>query len=262
MKTKNRKNRDCQALEDDFKSTIIYELMPGILHNFANPLNTIMGRSRLLQRRLDNAVNKMRDAYPEAAEALKDEWDRVQNDVHSINKESESFLELFKDVSGKFYALTCKEKDRINLSQLLAAEMRFANFYLEFKHHIDKEIRLDMESPDLMAKKNELSLVFWKLIRFVMTRALESEHKKIFLEIRHDQQNIIVFMKCSGKTMPGETVKFLNQYPQNWDVKPPSVKMEKGVLHAITVLKTYSAHVQFSTEEHLNIVSVTIPVNK
>jgi nitrogen-specific signal transduction histidine kinase len=262
MKTKNRKNRDWQALEDDFKSTIIYELMPGILHNFANPLNTIMGRSRLLQRRLDNAVNKMRDAYPEAAEALKDEGDRIQNDVHSINKESESFLELFKDVSGKFYALTCKEKDRINLSQLLAAEMRFANFYLEFKHHIDKEIRLDMDMPDLIGNKNELSLVFWRLIRFAMTRVLESEQKGFFLETKHDQRKIVVLMKYSGQAMPGETVKFLNQYPQPRDVKPSSVKIEKGVLHAITVLKTYSALVRFSAEDNMNIMSISIPLNE
>ncbi|PKN65162.1 MAG: hypothetical protein CVU54_18920 [Deltaproteobacteria bacterium HGW-Deltaproteobacteria-12] len=261
MKMKNKINRDYQALEDDFTSTFIHELMPGILHNFANPLNTIMGRSKLLQRRLDNAVNKMRDAYPEAA-AMNDEWDRIKNDVLSINKESESFLELFRDVSGKFYALTCNEKDRINLSQLLAAEMRFMNFYLEFKHHIKKETNLDKESPDLKGNKNELSLVFWRLIRFVMTRALESEYKEFFLETRHDQRNIIILVKYSGKAMPGETVKYLNQYPRNWDVKPPTVKMEKGVLHAIAVLKTYSALVQFSTEEHLNIMSVTIPVNK
>jgi nitrogen-specific signal transduction histidine kinase len=258
----NKINRDCQALEDDFTSTFIHELMPGILHNFANPLNTIMGRSRLLQRRLDNSVNKMRDAYPEAAEALKDEWDRIQNDVRSINKECDSFYELFRNVSGKFYALTCKEKDRINLSQLLAAEMGFANFYLEFKHHINKEIRMDMETPDLKGNKNELSLVFWRLIRFAMTRALDSEKKEFFLETRHDPRNIIVFIKYSGKTMPGETVKFLNQYPQNWDIKPPSVKMEKGVLHAITVLNSYSALVLFSTEDNLNIMSVTFPINE
>jgi nitrogen-specific signal transduction histidine kinase len=256
---KNKINRDYQALEDDFTSTFIHELMPGILHNFANPLNTIMGRSKLLQRRLDNAVNKMREAYPDAAQALKDEWDRIQNDVLSINKESESFLELFRDVSGKFYALTCEEKDRINLSQLLAAEMRFANFYLEFKHHINKEIRLDMDTPDLEGNRNELSLAFWMLIRFAMSSALESEPKGFFLETRHDQRNIIVFIKYSGKTMPGETVKFLNQYPQSGDAKPPSVKMEKGVLYAVTILKTYSMLVQFSTDDCLNAISIIIP---
>jgi hypothetical protein len=121
---------------------------------------------------------------------------------------------------------------------------------------------MDMETPDLKGNKNELSLVFWSLIRFAMSSALESEPKEFFLETRHDQRNIVVLMKYSGKAMPGETVKILNQYPQSGDVNPPSVKMEKGVLYAITVLKTYSALVRFSTEDNLNIMSISIPFNE
>lgn len=262
MKTKIKQNRDLQALEDDFTSTFIHELMPGILHNFANPLNTIMGRSRLLQRRLNNIFNKMHDTYPSATEILKDEWERIQNDVISINKECESFHELFRDVSGKFYALTCREKDRINLIQLLEEETRFTNFYLEFKHHINKKIQLDKETVGFKGSKNELSLVFWRLLRFAMTRALESEEKEFFLETGEDQKSIIIFIKYSGKAMLGETIKILNQYSQDINIKERSVKMEKGVLHAIRVLKTYSASVRFSTQDHLNIISIAVPVTE
>jgi hypothetical protein len=261
MKTKIKQKSDLQALEDDFTATFIHELMPGILHNFANPLNTIMGRSRLLQRRLNNILNKIHDTYPSAAETLKDEWERIQNDVISINKECDSFYELFRDVSGKFYALTCHEKDRINLFQLLEEETRFANFYLEFKHHINRKIQLDKETVDLEGYKNELSLVFWRLLRFAMNRALESEEKEFFLETGEDQKNIVIFIKYSGKAMAGETLKILNQYSQDVNIKERSVK-EKGVLHAIRVLKTYSASVRFSTQDHLNIISVTIPVSE
>jgi len=254
-----KENQTYQALEDEFTSTFIHELMPGILHNFANPLNTIMGRSKLLQRRLDNVVKKICDIYPEAAEAVKDELDRIINDVRSVNKESEAFFELFRDVSGKFYTLTCKEKDRINISQLLAAEMRFANFYLEFKHKITKEIQLENEPPDFKGNPDELSLVFWQLIRFAMTRALKSESKEFFLETKHDQQNIVVLMKYSGEAEPGESVDLINNDLQNDTAKQTSVKTGKGVLQAITILKTYSALVQFSTDDRLNTISITIP---
>ena len=74
------------ALEDDFQSTFIRELLPGVLHNFANPLNGIMGRSKLLQRRIDAVVKKMSEQYPETAEALKDDLQRIKNDIRSINK--------------------------------------------------------------------------------------------------------------------------------------------------------------------------------
>ena len=48
-----------RALEDDFAATFIEELIPGILHNFANPLNSILGRSKLLQRRIEENIRKM-----------------------------------------------------------------------------------------------------------------------------------------------------------------------------------------------------------
>jgi len=52
-----------QALEDDFSETFIRELMPGILHNFANPLNGIMGRARLLQKRMEDLLQKIDLSY-------------------------------------------------------------------------------------------------------------------------------------------------------------------------------------------------------
>ena len=39
-------------LEKVFVATFLDELIPGIFHNLANPLNGIMGRSKLMQRRL------------------------------------------------------------------------------------------------------------------------------------------------------------------------------------------------------------------
>ena len=99
-----------QALEDDFSSTFIRELLPGILHNFANPLNGIMGRSKLLQRRMDDTVKKINEQYPEVAAALQDEIQRIKNDIRSVNRESESFFEMFRDATAKFYALAARGK--------------------------------------------------------------------------------------------------------------------------------------------------------
>jgi hypothetical protein len=119
-----------------------------------------------------------------------------------------------------------------------------------------------METPDLEGNRNDLSLVFWRLIRFAMTRALECDPKEFYLETRHDQRTITVLMKYTGKALPGETLLLLNQYSQSGEVKLPSGKMEKGVFHAINILKAYSAHVQFSAEDRWNTIAVTIPVNK
>ena len=96
-----------RALEQDFTATFIKELMPGILHNFANPLNGIMGRSKLMQRRVEETIKKMEEKYPDAAAGMIDELQRVRTDIRSISQESECFFEMFRDVAGKFYRDRC-----------------------------------------------------------------------------------------------------------------------------------------------------------
>ena len=253
------KDKIYQALEDDFTSTFIRELLPGVLHNFANPLNAIMGRSNLLQRHIDDTVKKIHEQYPEVAVTLQDELQRVKNDIGSINKESDSFFEMFRDASGKFYALASKENEYINISQLLAAEMRFANFYLEFKHEITKNVQLDINMPDFKANKAELSLVFWRLIRFAMSKALSSESKEFFLTTQHDSENIVILIKYSGESVTENDVNIVNNYFQNDAVEPADAKTEKGVLPALIILKKYSARVRFSMEDGLNVIFVTMP---
>lgn len=247
-----------QALENDFTSTFIRELLPGVLHNFANPLNGIMGRSKLLQRRVDDTVKKINEKYPEAALDLQDELQRIKNDIRSVNKESESFFEMFRDASGKFYALAAKGDDRINLSQLLAAEMRFADFYLEFKHEITKNIQLNNDIPDFKGNTAELSLVFWRLIRFAMAKALESTEKKFFLTADHDNENIVISMKYSGMAMPEDQRNIVMKYLRDDATDMADLKMDKGVLFALMILKKYSAGVQFFTKDGYNVMSVTL----
>jgi hypothetical protein len=246
-------------LEADFTSTFIHELMPGVLHNFANPLNGIMGRSKLLQRRIDDTVRKINEQYPETAAGLQDELQRIKNDIRSVNKESESFFEMFRDASGKFYALAAKGKDRINISQLLAAEMRFANFYLEFKHEITKNMQFDSDCLDIKGNTAELSLAFWRLIRFAMTRALKSEIKELSLTTHHNHENILILIKYSGDAVPEDVSNFIAQYFQGDNLDIADVKMEKGFLMALVMLKQYSAGIQFSTKEDSNTISITMP---
>lgn len=248
-----------KALETDFTSTFIHELMPGVLHNFANPLNGIMGRSKLLQRRIDDTVKKINERYPETAAGLQDELQRIKNDIHSVNKESESFFEMFRDASAKFYALAAKGEDRINISQLLAAEMRFANFYLEFKHEITKNVQFDCDGIDIKGNTAELSLVFWKLIRFAMTRALKSEIKDFLLTTQHDNENIIIMIKYSGDAVPQDVCSCIIKYFQGDALDIADIKMEKGLLMAFVILKQYSARVQFSIQDSINTISVSIP---
>lgn len=248
-----------QALENDFTSTFIRELLPGILHNFANPLNGIMGRSKLLQRRIDTAIKKLNEQFPETAAALQDEVQRITNDIRSVNTETESFFDMFRDATGKFYALAAKGEERINLSNLLAAEMRFANFYLEFKHEITKKVQFDNDLPDLKGNTAELSLVFWRLIRFAMARALKSEKKEFFLETLHDDDNVIVSIKYTGEAVNDDDNNIINEFLDGLADDLARAKLDDGVLLALVILKKYSARVRFAAENNINAIFLNIP---
>jgi len=137
--------------------------------------------------------------------------------------------------------------------------MRFANFYLEFKHEITKNMQLDNDIPDFKGGTAELSLVFWRLIRFAMTRALNSEKKDFFLSTYHDDENLFVLMNYTGESVDEKDNNIINTFLKNDASDLTAAKLENGVLLALSILKKYSAQVQFSAGNGINAISVSIP---
>lgn len=248
-----------QALEDDFVATFVRELIPGILHNFANPLNGIMGRSKLLQRRIDEHVRRLEEQFPDTAEVLAEDLKRMKNDIRSISSESDSFFEMFRDVSGKFYGLTAKGVDRINLSELLGAELRFANFYLDFKHEVRKEIKLDPDLPDFKGQTADLSLAFWRLIRFAMHQARQSEEREFVLSTGYDQDHVIVSIKYSGEAMPEGAIADALDFIGGGFNDMAKDSVNHGVILSLVVLNLYRARVDIDTQEGMSVLSIYIP---
>lgn len=121
------------VLEKEFQDTFIEELVPGIVHNFANPLNGIMGRSRLLQRKLME-IMKRTDAEKDASYIEHNQ--KLVRDVESIAREADRLSSLLQNVTGKFCAIGNRNIQKINLSELIELEMKFFDFYLDFKHKI------------------------------------------------------------------------------------------------------------------------------
>lgn len=253
------KEEICRVLENDFKATFIEELIPGILHNFANPLNGIMGRSKLLQRRIEDNIKKIEAQYPETALTMKDDLQRIRTDIRAISQESEYFFDMFKDVAGKFYALAAKNEDRVNISQLLDTEMRFVNFYLDFKHEIKKDIRLDKEVPDLQGNTADLSLAFWRIIRFAMTEALGSQAKEFYIKTDHDQKYVNVLIKSSGKCMPDYVTEHSIK-EMNTDSFSSDVLVHQGAIFSLILLnKACRAEIKIAGEGDYTAFSICFP---
>lgn len=257
-----KKGEIYRALEKEFSTTFIEELIPGILHNFANPLNGIMGRSKLLQRRFEQAIKKIEEIYPDVAVGMADEIQRIRADIKAVSQESDSFFDMFKDVAGKFYTLAAKEnEERINISQLLSAEMRFANFYLDFKHEIKKEIQFDQDVPEFKGNVADLSLAFWRIIRHSMTEARVSREKEFTIQTDHDDNYISVLIKNSINSK--NTTNFAALLENLNSVAPHiSDNVNQGVLLSLKLFEKHRAIINFFNEENFSNFSISFPIEK
>lgn len=245
-----------QDLETEFLATFMGELMPGVLHNFANPLNGIMGRAKLLQRRLEDSIKKMEARFPGFTEDFGAE--KIIKDINTISGESDRFFYLFRDVADKFAALACREPAGINLSQLLKAEIRFADFYLDFKHDIQKNIQLDINLPVFMGTAADFSLAISMLLISAKERMKNSPLKEISIETGYDANNIRFSIEDSGEQISTTCVGLLGEKEAKLDFSALP-QIDRGICGALSLLKLAGSRIQISRTNGRNKIEIDIP---
>jgi hypothetical protein len=188
-------------LEKKFIATFLDELMPGIFHNFANPLNGIMGRSKLMQRRLEAFVGKIENRYPDFENECGADYKKLISDINAINDASEEFYDMFHVATRKFYALGARDVESVNLSVLIEAELGFADFYLDYKHNVKKEIHLDKDVPSITGITAYYSIAFWMLIREAAKNAQKRHDETFRLATTSDDRWVIVSISHIGGSL-------------------------------------------------------------
>jgi len=245
-----------RELEKEFLATFMGELMPGVLHNFANPLNGIMGRAKLLQRRLEDSIKKMEARFPGFTQDFGAE--KILKDINTISGESDRFFYLFRDVADKFSTLTCSEPAGIDLSRLVEAEIRFADFYLDFKHDIQKNIQLDFNLPHFMGAAADFSLALCMLLISAKERMKNSPLKEISVVTYGEADNLMLALEDSGEAIPIACQVLLGCQETESDFAelPP---LERSISGAFALLKHSGAGVLISQADGRNKISITIP---
>lgn len=246
-------------LEKMFIDSFLDELLPGIFHNFANPLNGIMGRSKLMQRRLGDFVKKLEDRYPGIEGEMGEDYRKLLSDVDAINRESEKFYDLFRDATGKFYAIGAQGVEKLNLSSLVEAEMRFADFYLEFKHNVKKEVRIDPEMPDISGITAFYSMALWTLIRQGIKNIEDYSKETFFIATDHDDQWASVRINHMSR-------RLLEAWPETppdlyADIEgPPNDKDDQRSLYgALRLVQQSSAGVEIMYDRETEMLTFRVP---
>jgi signal transduction histidine kinase len=255
--TKEARETDVfQFLEREFEGTFIEELIPGILHNFANPLNGIIGRTRLLQRRLEETIRKTVEAFPETERALSEDHARLLKDIELITHESDRLFDLFKHVSGKFYALGDRNTQQLNISELVENEIRFFDFYLDFKHNVKKIMDLDGDLNEVSGSPADYSMFISTWVRYAMESMRESPEKEFFVSTTRRNGHVALKFQDTGRPIPAELKEAILKAHAGQELKEEGAMR---LLRAISLLRKYGVRFQIDHEAGINIFTVEIP---
>jgi len=243
-------------LEQAFVATFQHELIPGILHNFANPLNGIMGRAQILKKRIEVNQKKIQDQYPDIASEFSDIHKKILSDITSITVESDRFYNMFHDVSGKFYTLGQNREERINISRLIASELRFADYYLDFKHEVTKEITIDDSLPDIKGIYSHISIALWMLFRHATKRMKADQDKRVLLSATSDQNYVIISCRFGGMIYSDHEISIIAAAAGKEDLGGIPPQMDKDILRGVALMKEMGMLVEALRHEGYNEIVV------
>jgi signal transduction histidine kinase len=249
-----------QRLRRAFEETFVDALIPGILHNFANPLNGIMGRAQLLERRLNDSLGKIATACPTVMAEFGEPLKKIASDVQSICQETGRLYDLFQDVSGKFSLLGSDVSPApIDLSRLLAAEMRFADGYLDFKHEIRKEMDLEDTLPEITGVAAYYSLCFWSLFRGAAGCMRASGKRNLRLSTSFDETHVIVRLRHGGRRLTDEERPSPASIPSGEGQGAVCGREDSPVRLSLSLLQRLGAEIDFLEDGEEQETIIRIP---
>jgi len=183
-----------RALETAFASTVLGVLIPGIIHNFANPLNGIMGRGQIMRRRFDQLSARLEQCCPQEIAGREELLRKLSTDIDEINRECDRFYNMFQDINEKFCNMGAHDCGKFSLYRLLVLELRFADYYLAFKHQVKKEMQLDENIPPVTGNYAYCALCVWAILRQAMQDMQDIGDKQLRVKtVRHEDAAVMGF---------------------------------------------------------------------
>lgn len=252
------KERFFKELEKEFDATF-RELIPGIIHDFANPLNGILGRSELLGGRVEKTLGPIVKNIDKIDNDIQEGCKKIIYDIGLITKESNRLFNLFNDVAGKFRTLQDTALQGINLSELMEEELAFLQFYPDSKHRIKKELILDREIPEVPGVKAHYSISLAAIIRHSVYSMKESESGELVVTTGRDNSHVYVKIEDTGAPITAVQREAMLECGNSAKLPLHDPDGGRELFCAISLLKRYNALFQIVYESGHNIISIRIP---
>lgn len=173
------------ALESDRMAernlAAVGQLVNGIVHNLNGPLTTILGRAELLH---------MRHLDIKGLDELSARANAMREMIHTM---------IRRDILGRD-----RDKQLIDLNELLLLELRFLEADLAFKHEIEKVYRFAESLPRVVGVYGELSQSFVGIVQNAIDAMEHSEEKVLTVATRADERFVYVEIADTGCGIPEE----------------------------------------------------------
>jgi len=164
-----------EQLRTERQLSVFGHIFPGIAHNINNPLAVIIGRIQLLQ--IQSPM------HPEIG--------AVQNQAKAIKK-------IIDTISFKFNHETEKNATPIVIRDLLQNELDFLIADPFFKHKIQKQINLDINTPPVLGIYSDFSTAIMSIVNFSVDSMLGTDPKNFSLRLSTDSAFILIDIADTG----------------------------------------------------------------
>ena len=245
-----------ERLSELFIADIMGRIIPGAIHNLANPLGGIMGRVQLMQARIEKNFGGFESQHPELYKELA--LDRIKKDVAILAGESETLLSLFRNFEGKILSLSARAPEMIDISRLIEAEIKFADFYLDFKHGINKKMTFKDNVPAISGERAGYSLCIAALLNSARQRMQSMPEKELMVSVDYDDVDIHIVFQDSGEEIANSCYKS----SEGEEVLPDMHMLpvaEHCLCYALMLLGRYGFQIDVNARSGGNIISLRIP---
>src|SRR3989339_47986 len=245
-----------EKLNELFVEDIMGKIIPGAIHNLANPLGGIIGRVQLMQARTSKSFEIIEGQHPELYKELT--LDRIKKDVSILAGEAEMMLSIFRNFEGKILALSVRGREMIDISKMIEAELKFADFYLDFKHEINKTVTFKDNLPVISGESAGYSLCISALINSARQRMQSMSEKELTVSVDYDDVDINIVFQDSGEEITNSCYKLSGVAGVLPEIKELPVA-EHGLCYAFMLLKSYGFQIDVDVRRERNIISLRMP---
>ncbi len=180
-------------------------------------------------------------------------------DVTAINGESDKMFGLFRISAGKYAAMGNRDVENLNVTHLVESELQFADFCLDFKHNVKKEIRLDKEVPDIKGVAAFFSMAFWTLIRHAMNKIGNKGEVPFLIETSHDDRSLFVKIQPIDHLIVTECQEVMSEPFSSSDPVSEWPDEKKNLYYALLLLKMHHEGIGFGYYPETDMLSIEIP---